>query len=79
MVVVTDSKVARGSDAGSGGGGGGGGGGDCAFVTTILCAQDRHLKLAARPLILAGSIRYFFPHSSQMIIIQDILCIAFIV
>jgi hypothetical protein len=39
------------------------------FNTMMTCPQTWHLKLAALPLILEGSTRYFFPHSSQMTII----------
>ena len=71
-VVVIDSKVALGSDAGCDAAGSGGG--ESGFETTIRCAQVLHLKLAALPLILAGSIRYFLPHSSQMTIIPITPC-----
>ena len=69
--VVIDSRVTLGLDAGCDAAGSGGGG--SGFETTIMCVQARHLKLAALPLILVGSIRYFLPHSSQMTIIQGIL------
>jgi hypothetical protein len=66
MVVVMDYNVGRGSISGGSGGGSG-------FDTTMRWVQERHLKLAALPLILEGSIRYFFPHSSQITIIPFLL------
>ena len=38
------------------------------LVMMIICPQALHLALASSPLILAASISYFFPHSSQMTI-----------
>ena len=80
-VRAIGSKVDRGSDAGFAPAGSSDtvfgievfAGDGPGFETMIWCAQARHLMLAARPLILAGSIRYFFPHSSQMTIMQNIL------
>jgi hypothetical protein len=46
---------------------------DCGFETMIKCVHTRHLKRAALPLILETSSRYFFPHSSQMTIIAELL------
>jgi hypothetical protein len=45
----------------------------CGFETIIMWVHTRHLNLAAAPLILEGSIRYFFPHSSQMTIMAELL------
>jgi len=67
MTAVVDSRAALGWEAKFGAAGSGGG--DFTFDITINWAQIRHLKLAALPLILAGSTRYFLPHFSQMIII----------
>jgi hypothetical protein len=41
--------------------------------TMIIWVHTRHLNRAAAPLILEGSIRYFFPHSSQMTIMVALL------
>jgi hypothetical protein len=45
----------------------------CGFDTMIMCVQTRHLNRAAAPFIFEGSIRYFFPHSSQMTIMAELL------
>jgi hypothetical protein len=45
----------------------------CGFETMIMCVHTRHLNRAAAPCIFEGSIRYFFPHSSQMIIMAELL------
>jgi hypothetical protein len=46
---------------------------DDGLDTMIIWVHTRHLKRAAAPLILEGSIRYFFPHSSQMTIMVALL------
>jgi hypothetical protein len=46
---------------------------DCGFETMIICVHTRHLNRAALPLILERSSRYFFPHSSQMTIMAELL------
>jgi hypothetical protein len=45
----------------------------CGFETVIICVHTRHLKRAAVPFILEGSILYFFPHSSQITIMAELL------
>jgi hypothetical protein len=45
----------------------------CGFETMIMCVHTRHLNRAATPFIFEESIRYFFPHSSQMTIMAELL------
>jgi hypothetical protein len=59
---------------GFGGAGGGVSGSVAAGLDTVIkWLHDLHFTLAVSPLILEASTRYFFPHSSQMIIMVDLL------
>jgi hypothetical protein len=53
--------------------GGGSGEVSSGFDTVMTLLQDLHLNLAPFSGILAGSIRYFLPHSSQITIMAKLL------